>query len=229
MVAWSRHEAGQYDLDLQASLLYELHGLSMEADVLGTSATPGLYEQVLQNIPIESAALFAQRLFLRLISLLTGEATLHGIHGEQAAQAVQAMHAYEDGARYHHASSAIVEARGMPAVLAAEVCAHRVAALLQGLLRLIPGLSSTLAERFHEELLHLVRTPESRDMLAARSCNVVLSRWTMEGFDSILQRLMEAPRANACRSDVAVGKEQMSVSQLSRGMLQAYKMPGLQT
>ena len=45
MLSWSRYEAGQYSLDWQACLLYELDGMSQEAEGLGV-APGGLLGQV---------------------------------------------------------------------------------------------------------------------------------------------------------------------------------------
>lgn len=46
MMAWSRHEALQYTLDFQASILYELSATCDMADVLGISTTNRLFDQV---------------------------------------------------------------------------------------------------------------------------------------------------------------------------------------
>ena len=45
MLSWSRYEAGQYSLDWQACILYELDGMSQEAEGLGI-APGGLLGQV---------------------------------------------------------------------------------------------------------------------------------------------------------------------------------------
>jgi hypothetical protein len=46
MIHWARHEAEQYSLDWQASILFELEGLSQEADCLGMSVTEQAYQKV---------------------------------------------------------------------------------------------------------------------------------------------------------------------------------------
>ncbi len=46
MMAWSRHEALQYTLDFQASILYELSATCDMADVLGISSTTRLFDRV---------------------------------------------------------------------------------------------------------------------------------------------------------------------------------------
>ena len=82
-------------------------------------------------------------------------------------------------------------------------------------------------------LILCYRTPEAREALSARSCNVVLSRWTLQSLDSILGRLREAdlPRAAVAlggtgKSGSRGGGGMLSVSQLSsRATLHAYRMP----
>ena len=46
MLSWSRFEAGQYSLDWQASVLYELEGLSHEADTLTAGSHNDIFGQV---------------------------------------------------------------------------------------------------------------------------------------------------------------------------------------
>ena len=103
--------------------------------------------------------------------------------------------------------------------------------------RLGPGLCSHF-------FIYFIRTPEARDALAARSCNVVLSRWTMDCLDEVLGRLREgsnmplqaspppgSPGSSYLRPNhVQAGANQLSVPQLSsRAALHSFRMPTMLT
>ena len=53
MLSWSRYESGQYSLDWQAGILFELEGMSKEADALAMGATIGLFEMVRSRLLAE--------------------------------------------------------------------------------------------------------------------------------------------------------------------------------
>ena len=82
---------------------------------------------------------------------------------------------------------------------------------------------------FHTDCMPPVpRTPDAREAMAARSCNVVLSRWTLTSFDCILRHIRQAEAMP--RSSQAAGGSKLSAPQVSsRAALQAFKMPTTMT
>ena len=76
------------------------------------------------------------------------------------------------------------------------------------------------------------RTPEARDRLAARSCNTVLSRATLDSLDYILSlvRKAEAAAPPSRAGAAVVGAGLLSVTHVtSRNTLQSYRIPSLLT
>ncbi|GLC69874.1 hypothetical protein PLESTF_000890300 [Pleodorina starrii] len=88
MMYWIRYEIKSYTLDWSVGILYEMTGLSEEAQALGRYEHEDIVLQVLRQLPPELLHQFVRRTFLRLSCFVMGYAELYGVARQQSLAAL---------------------------------------------------------------------------------------------------------------------------------------------
>ncbi|GIL86774.1 hypothetical protein Vretifemale_15008, partial [Volvox reticuliferus] len=84
MLYWIQYEIKSYSLDWSVGILYEMTGLSEEAQAVGRYEQEDIVLQVVRQLPTELLHQFVRRMFLRLACFVLGYAELYGVARQQS-------------------------------------------------------------------------------------------------------------------------------------------------
>ncbi|GLI69285.1 hypothetical protein VaNZ11_013868, partial [Volvox africanus] len=88
MMYWIRYEIKSYSLDWSVGILYEMAGLSEEAQAVGRYEQEDIVLQVMRQLPTELLHQLVRRMFLRLACFVMGYAELYGVARQQSLAAL---------------------------------------------------------------------------------------------------------------------------------------------